>query len=270
MTHEPLAARALAFYLPQFLPIPENDEWWGPGFTEWTNAAERAALFPGHRQPTLPADLGFYDLRLPETREAQAELAQALRRRGLRATGTTGSVEVDRILDRPSARCSPAANPTSRSASRWANQTWTGIWHGAPDRVLKEQTYPGPEDDQAHFDEHPRRRSATSATFASTAGRSSTFSGRRSCPTPRAFVDRWQRMARRRASTASTSSPRVSDLLGRGPKYTRAEAGRLRRGGLHAASRRDHAADHARDAGAPQGCSAVPRSSRTRDSVVDS
>ena len=145
------AARLIAFYLPQFFPIPENDEWWGPGFTEWTNVAKATPLFPGHWQPHLPADLGFYDLRVPETRARQAALA--------RDAGVEGFAywhywfgHGRRILERPFAEVLASGEPDYPFCLAWANQSWTGIWHGSPKTTLLEQLYPGPDDFRAHFD----------------------------------------------------------------------------------------------------------------------
>lgn len=143
-------ARAIAFYLPQFHPIPENDEWWGKGFTEWTNTAKARPLFRGHYQPHVPADLGFYDLRVPETRAAQAQLA---RKYGVEAFcyyhyWFAGK----RIIERPFSDVLASGEPDFPFCLCWANQTWTGVWHGAPDRILIEQTYPGLEDHRRHFE----------------------------------------------------------------------------------------------------------------------
>lgn len=148
-TTEPIA-RILALYLPQFHPIPENDEWWGAGFTEWTNVAKAKPLFRGHRQPQLPADLGFYDLRVPETRELQAELA--------RQAGVESFCywhywfgHGRRIIERPFEEVLASGKPNFPFCLAWANQSWTGIWHGNPGRTLMKQEYPGKADEEAHF-----------------------------------------------------------------------------------------------------------------------
>jgi lipopolysaccharide biosynthesis protein len=145
-----LHERVIAFYLPQFHPIPENNQWWGPGFTEWTNVARAKPLFPGHEQPHLPADLGFYDLRVPETRAEQARMA--------RASGIEGFCywhywfgHGRRILERPFDEVLKSGEPSFPFCLAWANQSWTGIWYGNPKSVLIEQKYPGPEDERAHF-----------------------------------------------------------------------------------------------------------------------
>lgn len=150
MDHRRRNARLIAFYLPQFYPIPENDEWWGRGFTEWTNTAKAKPLFKGHYQPHVPADLGFYDLRVPETRVAQADMA---REHGIEAFcyyhyWFAGK----RLLERPFSEVLASGSPDFPFCLCWANQTWTGIWHGSPNRVLIEQTYPGMDDHRRHFD----------------------------------------------------------------------------------------------------------------------
>ena len=142
-------ARLIAFYLPQYHPVPENDQWWGKGFTEWTNVAKATPLFAGHYQPRIPADLGFYDLRVPEVRISQAEMAHE--------SGIEGFCywhywfAGKRLLERPFVEVLKSGEPQFPFCLAWANQTWTGIWHGAPDRILIKQTYPGVQDYKNHF-----------------------------------------------------------------------------------------------------------------------
>lgn len=148
-------ARIIALYLPQFHPIPENDKWWGPGFTEWTNVAKAKPLFRGHHQPRIPADLGFYDLRLAETREQQAMLA--------REVGIEGFCYYHywfgggrQLLERPFNEVVASGKPDFPFCICWANHTWSNkTWNRKSamqqDSVLMEQTYPGTEDDIAHF-----------------------------------------------------------------------------------------------------------------------
>jgi lipopolysaccharide biosynthesis protein len=145
-----LPIRLIAYYLPQFHPIPENDEWWGRGFTEWTNTAKAKPLFRGHYQPHIPADLGFYDLRLPETRAAQAELARAY---GIEAFCYYHYwFGGRRLLERPFNEVLASGEPDFPFCLCWANETWTGVWHGNPKQTLVEQTYPGLDDHRRHFD----------------------------------------------------------------------------------------------------------------------
>lgn len=139
--------RAIAYYLPQFHPIPENDQWWGKGFTEWTNVAKACPLFKGHYQPHLPADLGFYDLRLPEVREAQAQLA--------REAGIEGFCywhywfHGRRLLERPFEEVLKTGRPNFPFCLGWANESWSRRWSGEDEEILIEQRY-SDEDDLAH------------------------------------------------------------------------------------------------------------------------
>lgn len=139
--------KSIAFFLPQFHPIPENNQWWGDGFTEWYNVSRAKALFRGHRQPQIPGELGFYDLRCDETRHEQAKLAKEY---GIDAfcyyhywfngkqllETPVKKMLADKVCDMPFCLC-------------WANETWSRAWDGKDKEILIEQTYSA-EDDIVH------------------------------------------------------------------------------------------------------------------------
>ena len=140
--------RIIALHLPQFYPFPENDEWWGKGFTEWRNVAKATPRFKGHYQPHIPADLGFYDLRLKECRLEQEKLAKEYGIYGfcyyhywfnghLIMEKPVEAKFADKEEDFPFMLC-------------WANENWHRNWAGGFNEVLIEQHY-NKEDDIAHF-----------------------------------------------------------------------------------------------------------------------
>lgn len=140
--------RTIAFYLPQYHPVPENDEWWSKGFTEWTNVTKAKPLFPGHYQPHMPADLGFYDLRLPEVREQQAALAKEYGIHGFCYYHYWFNGR--RILERPFNDVLASGSPDFPFCLCWANENWTRTWSGGTDDVLLNQNY-SHEDDLEHI-----------------------------------------------------------------------------------------------------------------------
>ena len=144
--------KILAYYLPQFHQIPENDSWWGKGFTEWTNVKNAKNLFPGHRQPLIPGELGYYSLEDPKTLEIQAQLASSY--------GVDGFVfyhywfgNGKTLLEKPLQEFLNNSKVNIQFCICWANESWKGTWHGAAkNQLLQEQKYLGIKDYKSHFE----------------------------------------------------------------------------------------------------------------------
>ena len=150
MSHEN-KIKFLAYYLPQYHQIPENDEWWGEGFTEWTNVKKAKPLFRGHQQPVIPGELGYYDLmKTEDIQEKQAKLAKE--------HGIDGFIYYQywfgngkMLLEKPAEKMLANKKVDIPFCFCWANETWSGIWHGLTDKILAEQTYPGEQDEKDYF-----------------------------------------------------------------------------------------------------------------------
>lgn len=146
-----LKARVIAFYLPQFHQVSENDKWWGKGFTEWTNVKKALPLFKHHYQPRIPSELGYYDLTNKESRDAQAKLAKKY--------GVEGFCywhywfgNGKRLLEQPFNEVLKLGDPDLPFCLGWANESWQGFDFGTNGRnILLEQKYPGKQDIIDHF-----------------------------------------------------------------------------------------------------------------------
>lgn len=191
-------ARFIAFYLPQFHPTPENDEWWGKGFTEWTNVAKAKPLFKGHHQPHIPADLGFYDLRMPIIREEQAELA--------REAGIEGFMywhywfgNGKRILESIFNEVLESGKPDFPFSLGWANESWynkswTNSSSFAKNPLLLEQVY-SEEDYIKHF--YALLPAFKDKRYITVDGKPLFYVYRPLyLPEPHAFIELWQKLAK--------------------------------------------------------------------------
>lgn len=191
-------ARVIAFYLPQYYPIPENDKWWGKGFTEWTNVGKARPLFKGHYQPRVPADLGYYDLRMPEVREAQAQMAREAGIEGFCYWHYWFSHE-KQLLERPFNEVIRSGKPDFPFCLGWANHPWTNKSWEAGARKVKEQTLI-----QTVYNEDEYRLHFYDVLPAFKDNRYITVDGKplfvvfapHDIPDSRTFIDLWQKLAK--------------------------------------------------------------------------
>ena len=190
--------RIIGLYLPQYHPIPENDEWWGKGFTEWINVAKAKPLFRGHYQPRIPADLGFYDLRLPEVREQQAELA--------REAGLEGFCYYHywfgngrQLLERPFNEVLASGKPDFPFCLCWANHDWTSkTWEKGSslrrDTMIMKMVY-SREDHITHF--HHLLPAFRDPRYITVDGKPLfAIWVPKGIPNCKEFIDLWQQLAR--------------------------------------------------------------------------
>ena len=187
--------KIIAYYLPQYYPFPENNEWWGKGFTEWTNVGKTRPLFKGHYQPKVPADLGYYDLRLPEIAEQQAELAKR--------AGVYGFCywhywfgNGKELLDMPFKRALETGKPDFPFCLGWAAEGWMAkTWNKDSNsgRWLIQQEFPGEEDNLNHFNQYlkafkdPRYIKVDGRPFF-------LLYGLKNFPDIQGFMDQWNRL----------------------------------------------------------------------------
>jgi hypothetical protein len=212
-------AKVIAYYLPQFHSIPENDEWWGDGFTEWSNLARGLPRFVGHYQPRVPRDLGFYDLGNPATLARQIDLA--------RAAGIFGFsfyyywFDGKRLLERPVERFLADSSLDFPFCLMWANENWTRRWDGQDQEILIGQTY-DPSQDAALVDD--LQRHFADPRYIRLEGRPLLLLYRVDCiPDPTDRIDRWRELWRSRhgeeplifmAQAFGTTDPRTFGLDG--------------------------------------------------------